>query len=150
VRGRLGFGRSNQTRISSSPVKKLKILISIVPIVLLASVSISAPTPPPSFGTLPKNYQTMVRGYYSLPGRLLDPMSAVFRFETPRKGMSQDGIFVGHKKHYGWVIPVWINAKNAFGGYTGAQLYHVMYSAKDDTYADITELFSLGRVKFLP
>jgi hypothetical protein len=35
---------------------------------------------------LPKNYQTVIRGYYSMPGRLLDPYSAVYRFTPPQKG----------------------------------------------------------------
>ena len=101
-----------------------------------------------NFGQLPKNYQTMMRGYFSL--RLRDPYSAVYRFGTPRKAMTQDGIFVGHKRHYGWVVPVWVNAKNGFGGYVGEQLYYVMYTSTDDTYGDVTEMFNLGRGKFVP
>jgi hypothetical protein len=37
------------------------------------------------FGTLPENWQTVVRGYYSMPAQLKDPYSAAYRFEQPRK-----------------------------------------------------------------
>jgi hypothetical protein len=103
-----------------------------------------------NFGQLPKNYQTVIRGYYSMPGHLLDPYSAVYQFGPPLKGMVQDGAFVGHKKHYGWIVPVWINAKNAFGGYTGAQHYYVMFFAENGKVGDVTEMFNLGRGKFFP
>ncbi|HYR23235.1 MAG TPA: hypothetical protein VEP30_09985 [Chthoniobacterales bacterium] len=104
---------------------------------------------PVSFGQLPKNYQTAIRGYYSMPGRLLDPYSAVYRFESPRKGWVKDGWAVGGKTHYGWIVPVWINAKNAFGGYTGTQLYYVMFFGENGNMADVTDMFNLGRGKFV-
>jgi hypothetical protein len=110
-------------------MKKLKTLISIFAVVALASISTGAPTPPPSFGTLPKNYQTVIRGYYAMPGHLLDPFSAVYRFETPRKGIVQDGILVGHKKHYGWIVPVW---------------------GENGNVGDVSEMFTDHNGKFLP
>ena len=103
-----------------------------------------------NFGQLPNNYETVIRGYYSMPGHLLDPYSAVYRFAPPMKGMVQDGVFVGHKKHYGWIVPIWINAKNAFGGYAGAQRYYVMFYSENGNVVDVTEMFNLGRGKFLP
>lgn len=103
-----------------------------------------------SFGVLPKNYQTMVRGYYSMPGRLLDPFSAVYRFETPHKASVKDGIFAGGKTHYGWAVPVWINAKNAFGGYTGYQLHAVMFFSESGKLGDVTEFLEDHSIKFFP
>jgi hypothetical protein len=103
-----------------------------------------------TFAKLPENYQTVIRGYFSMPGRLKDPYSAMYRFETARKASVKDGIFVGGKTHYGWVVPVWINAKNSFGGYVGAQLFYVMFFAENGNVGDVTEMFTLGRGKFLP
>jgi hypothetical protein len=110
-------------------------------------VGVSVPGNP---GVLPKNYQTMIRGYFSMPGQLLDPYSAVYRFESPHKGSVKDGVFVGGKVHYGWIVPVWINAKNSFGGYAGAKLYFVMFFAEDGNVGDVTEMINGGRGKFVP
>jgi hypothetical protein len=95
-----------------------------------------------NFGALPKNYQTVIRGYMSMPGRLKDPYTAVYRFEAPRKGFAQDGALAGGKRHYGWIVPTWINAKNSFGGYTGVQLY-VMFLFEGKV-SDITEMLANG------
>lgn len=85
-----------------------------------------------------------------MPGQLRDPYSAVYRFETPRKGYVKDGLLVGGKIHYGWIVPVWINAKNGFGGYTGAQLFYAMFFSENGNVGDVTQMFGFGRVKFLP
>ena len=85
-----------------------------------------------------------------MPGRLKDPYSAVYRFGPAQKGYVKDGVFVGGKIHYGWIVPVWINAKNGFGGYVGAQLFYVMFFAENGNVGDVTEMFGLGRGKFVP
>jgi hypothetical protein len=100
----------------------------------------------PYIAPLNPKYQLAVRGY--MRALLKDPYSAVYRFDNPRKGVVQDGVFVGHKKHYGWIVPTWINAKNGFGGYTGEQLYIMFFF--DGQLADATELASYGRLKSLP
>lgn len=99
-----------------------------------------------NFPPLIEKYQLAIRGY--MRPRLKDPYSAVYRFNTPRKGMMQDGWLAGGKKHFGWIVPTWINAKNGFGGYTGEQLYIMFFF--DDKVADATELNEYGRVKSLP
>jgi len=126
--------------------------LSVIAAALLVGHSALAEKPNPAsanFGKLPKNYQTVIRGYYSMPGRLLDPYSAVYRFGPPQKGYAKDGVLVGGKVHYGWIVPVWVNAKNAFGGYVGTQLYYVMFF-ENDNVGDVTGSFNLGRVKFVP
>ncbi len=95
-----------------------------------------------NFGTLPSNWQTVIRGYYSMPGRLKDPFTAMYRFETPRKGFAQDGAFAGGKRHYGWIVPAWINAKNSFGGYTGWELHTTfLFEGK---VSDISDMLTSG------
>jgi hypothetical protein len=99
-----------------------------------------------NFGTLRENWQTIVRGYYSMPGQLKDPYSAVYRFEKPRKGFAQDGALAGGKRHYGWIMPTWINAKNSFGGFTGYEL-HIAFLSNDGV-SDITFAFNNGMAGF--
>ena len=82
--------------------------------------------------------------------RLKDPYTAVYRFDAPFKAMLKDGPLVGGQKHFGWIVPTWINAKNSFGGYSGEQLYYIMFYSDHWTMADATEAFGYGRVKRLP
>jgi hypothetical protein len=80
------------------------------------------------FGPLPENYQQMVKDHMSDPENffsLKDPYTAIYRFEEPYKGSIWKGLLRGGKE-YGWVIPVWVNAKNAFGAYTGQQKYEFL------------------------
>jgi hypothetical protein len=103
----------------------------------------------PDFGRLlPGKYQLAIRAY--MAQRLKDPYSAVYRFDTPYKAMLTDGLLVGHQKHFGWIVPTWINAKNSFGGYSGEQLYIIMFFSDHKTMGDATDAFGYGRVKRLP
>lgn len=120
----------------------MKQLIIIIAVALLTAPAFAAEEAAPSIGPLQKNYQTVIRGYMSMPGHLLDPFSAQYRFDAPRKAYVQDGVFVGHKRHFGWLVPTWINAKNAFGGYTGPHL-HMMF-LYEGKVADETDMFSDG------
>ncbi len=103
----------------------------------------------PDFGHLvPGKYQQAIRAY--MAQRLKDPYSAVYRFDTPYKAMLKDGLLVGGQKHFGWIVPTWINAKNSFGGYSGEQLYIIMFFSDHKTMGDATDAFGYGRVKRLP
>jgi hypothetical protein len=98
------------------------------------------------FGSLPSNYQQIIRG--CMTSRLKDPYTAVYRFGTPHHGMVQDGWAVGGRKHFGWIVPTWINAKNGFGGYAGEQAYVMFFF--DDKLIDATDAFEYGLAKSLP
>ncbi len=50
-------------------------------------------------------------------GRLKDPESAKYQFSPPKKGWCK---FNG-KVNFGWIIDYKLNAKNSYGGYTGAK-----------------------------
>ena len=96
------------------------------------------------FGDFPQNYENDIKNYMS---RLLkDPHSAQYSFDTPRKGMSQDGWAVGNKKHFGYIVKTNINAKNSFGGYTGAKSYYFLFTK--GLVTNVSQLYSVGRVKF--
>jgi len=77
------------------------------------------------FEPLPDNYQQLIREFNV--GRLKDPYTAVYRFGQPRRGYWQDGIALGGKKHFGYIVPVGINARNSFGGYVGEQMFYYGY-----------------------
>ena len=98
-----------------------------------------------NFGPYPASYETDIK---NLMSRLLkDPYSANYRFGTPRKGFAQDGLLMGGAKHFGYIIPVYINAKNSFGGYTGEQLHYLLIS--EGKVNEITQLFNVGMAKYL-
>jgi hypothetical protein len=101
---------------------------------------------PAHFPPLIAKYQLAIRGY--MGQKLKDSYSAVYRFGTPRKGMLSEGLFGGGKKHLGWIVPTWINAKNGFGGYAGEQAYVMFFF--DDKVTDATAAFEYGLVKSLP
>jgi len=96
------------------------------------------------FGEPPINYSEDIKRLMS--SYFKDPVSAQYTFETPRKGMSQDGWAVGNKKHFGYLVKATINAKNGFGGYTGAKPYVFLFSSGQ--VSDVSQLYSVGRVKF--
>ena len=48
---------------------------------------------------------------------LKDPGSARYKFAAPHKGWCK---FNG-KVNYGWIVDYTVNAKNSYGGYTGAK-----------------------------
>jgi hypothetical protein len=129
-------------------IKVISVILGIVVLIGCASAPMNAQEATrATFPALPQNWQTMVRGYYSMPGQLKDPYSAMYRFEKPRKGFGQDGMLLGGKRHYGWVMSVWINAKNSFGGYTGYELHVALFS--NEGIGDATEAFGYGHVHFI-
>lgn len=58
-----------------------------------------------------------------LNGRLKDPMSAIVQCQQPYQGYLRDPPIMGAKPHFGYVVECQVNAKNSFGGYTGAKRY---------------------------
>ncbi len=63
--------------------------------------------------------------------RLIDPLSATYQCDTPQKawlvgGSGSEGNVEYGKTYYGYYSVCSINAKNRFGGYTGAKESHFM------------------------
>lgn len=111
-----------------------------------------ASTPPPTqqqiesadYGKLPDNYKEQIQGAMSVT--LKEPYSAQYSFLEPFKAYSQDGPWSPSKGavNYGWAIPVMVNAKNSYGGYTGAKRYVYMFSG--GTLYDVSWNDQFGRV----
>ena len=78
------------------------------------------------FGKLPTDYKEMVKR--DLLGQLKDPYSAVMTFGEPRKGYAAKGLVNGGGNRFGYYIPVAVNAKNSYGGYTGDQMYYYFFT----------------------
>jgi hypothetical protein len=95
------------------------------------------------YGPYPSAYESEIKG--KMGGTLKDPYSAIYRFGTPQKGFAQDGFARGGKKHFGWIVPFWVNAKNGYGGYTGEKLYYFMFA--DGRSAEITGMINTGMAR---
>lgn len=82
------------------------------------------------FGTLPAEqvYKAAIVDYFERT--LKDPASAQFKWGEPYKGYMGGKGLTGY--HYGWVVPVEVNAKNSFGGYSGFKLYTFLLN--DETW----------------
>jgi len=91
------------------------------------------------FGTLPTDYQSGVKE--DLSSRLKDPDSAKYVFLTPSKAWCQSGFTYS----YGWLIPLTVNAKNSFGGYTGKKPIAYLYT--NGVYRDFTAPYQVGGCK---
>lgn len=107
----------------------------ITPLLLALMLSACAATPPSqtqiqmaNYGSLPNDYQQQVKDWW---GRMLkDPYSAQYTFGEPSKAWFKDGILAdsGGQMRFGWLIPLTVNAKNSYGGYTGSESHTVFYS----------------------
>lgn len=76
-------------------------------------------------GPYPTDYQFTVQSYFEQA--LKDPDSAKYQWTgEPFKGYARIGF--GHTQtiEYGWVVPVKVNAKNSYGGYTGWKEHHLL------------------------
>ena len=98
-----------------------------------------------SFEAVPANIETLIK--QDMGSRLTDPYSAVYEFGTPRRGFSQDGFAVGGKKRLGYIIPIQVNAKNIYGGYTGYEDEYYLWT-EGQLYL-ITALKRSGMAKFI-
>lgn len=74
-------------------------------------------------GPYPADYQFTVQSYFEQV--LKDPDSAQYQWPgKPFKGYAR--VNLGKDMLFGWVVPVIVNAKNSYGGYTGWKDHHVL------------------------
>ncbi|WP_395406253.1 hypothetical protein ACHMW6_06160 [Pseudoduganella sp. UC29_106] len=84
------------------------------------------------YGPAPKNYKVTVTAHMQM--LLKDPDSARYGFYIePVKG------YAGRQRVFGWATCVMINAKNSFGGYTGAQQYFFLIRNDKIVFYDATD-----------
>lgn len=79
------------------------------------------------WGPAPENYEQKIKAYYEV--LLKDPDSARYRFSPPVKGWVNEGLaYGGGIQWMGWMVNVDINARNSFGGYTGAKPHWALFT----------------------
>lgn len=132
-----------------SHTTKMKIAEKMKKILLVCALTIlggcAAPSPDElaraDYGAYPDQYKELIEGYM---GRILkDPYSAHYEYlNAPvmawRKTMSGP--------IYGYAVCVNINAKNSYGGYTGAQPSYFMFHDGVITYAMHGDSGTMGTV----
>lgn len=75
----------------------------------------------------PQGYQQSVPLYFET--RLKDPDSAKYQYGTPAKAYANNGLAYGGKVAWsGYALPVAVNAKNSYGGYTGYKPYVILFN----------------------
>jgi hypothetical protein len=75
-----------------------------------------ATTPESAWGETPTGYEEPIKNH--IRSTLLDPESARFKFGSPFRSSSPIDYMREQNKPV-WIIPVFVNAKNSFGGYVG-------------------------------
>ncbi len=105
-----------------TPVKKI---ISLLLPVLILSGCASAPTSSQlshlNYGAPPMDYEATIKQYFD--GVLIDPQSAYYNFETPRKFWYNGAFLFGSKLYVGYLVRVGVDSKNRFGGYMVEKQY---------------------------
>ena len=102
-------------------------LIGLAAAVMLSACAV-APTPRPSeeaFDAPPTEPEAKARTF--IESKLRDPESARYRFGTLTKAYGAYGVWNNTLPWAGYLIPVDVNAKNGFGGYTGFKPYVVYF-----------------------
>jgi hypothetical protein len=107
-------------------MKKLNLLLGAFAVSIMAGcTSIAAKETPivpdmahANFGPYPTDYEGLIKTWAEL--KLKDPESARYvQFSKPRK----EWAVADSQPIYGWSVCATINAKNSYGGYSGAQVY---------------------------
>lgn len=78
---------------------------------------------PNDVGPVPPDYR--VRTETLIRSTLKDPYSAMIDVGEPRDGFCAATPFT---KFWGWAVPVSVNAKNSYGGYTGVETGYVWFA----------------------
>lgn len=87
---------------------------------------------------LPGDYQARIQAL--METRLKDPDSAKYKFLAPRKSYTES------TRHFGYVVPVEVNAKNSYGGYTGYKPHYFAYY--QGSFKDVTDGVNWEAVKW--
>jgi hypothetical protein len=77
------------------------------------------------YGEAPVEYKTTIKRL--LDDVLIDPESARLEYFEPRQTWYRAPLAEGSKLYSGWLVPVAVNAKNRFGGYTGKRLHGYLF-----------------------
>jgi hypothetical protein len=107
-------------------VKTIRLALFSVPLLLSLCACSSAPPRPQelssaNYGPYPQDYQQRIAAF--MQANLRDPGSAMYTAPKPPVKA-----YAGMRNYtYGWATCMSVNAKNGFGGYTGANLYYFLF-----------------------
>jgi len=79
------------------------------------------------YGTAISQADAETKAKEVLARTLKDPYTAQLAFGQLYKGYSLTAPLQGRKAAYGYMLDVMVNAKNSYGGYTGAKPYRFMF-----------------------
>jgi hypothetical protein len=97
---------------------------------LICSSASAEKAPPLPAPALPENYKQVVQD--SIAPTLREPESVKFEFrDSPYQMTCKKGVFDKKSAIDIWMIDVWVNAKNGYGGYTGFQAMSVAVFQQD-------------------
>ena len=105
--------------------------VALIPALALLALSASATAKEPdisklNFGVSPQDPVTIAKAL--MARELRDPDSAQYRWVDTYMGYCKEGWAKGNGLGwYGWAATIEINAKNAYGGYTGFRPYTILY-----------------------
>jgi hypothetical protein len=81
----------------------------------------------------PRYYESSVKAYFE--PRLKDPESARYNFGAPARAYANNGSLRGGEVVWrGYAVPVRVNAKNSYGGYTGGKDYIILFNGDNPVY----------------
>jgi hypothetical protein len=107
-------------------LKSIYLIFVFVVILNGCASALKHPSSTANFGSQPQNYEQAIKSYFEVI--LKDPDSAKYRFSAPVKAYGNEGlIYGGDVSWLGWLVDVDVNAKNSYGGYTGAKQYMVFF-----------------------
>ena len=115
----------------------------VIGCLLLASCVSTERLKTADYGPPPINPQKQVVDW--LHDHLKDPDSAKVEYRRLLKGWIRDGLIMGGKVHYGWILPVSVNSKNGFGAYTGFKDYDFFFDG-GLLYADAHDYIYLAHM----
>jgi hypothetical protein len=94
---------------------RIFLLLSVMLLSACAEAPVFSPPTAQDFGPYPDGYEMAIRTF--MDKQLKDPGSATYAFiGQPKQTSLGDST-----RYYGWGVCADINAKNSYGGYTGAQ-----------------------------
>jgi len=70
-------------------------------------------------------YEKTIKAYFEKV--LFDPYSVQYKFEPPQQRWFKEPPMVGGRLYAGYLVIVWVNAKNRFGGYVGTQKHGFLF-----------------------
>jgi len=99
----------------------MKSLIALLPLLVVLGGCATPPSPAEianlDFGSPPQQYEATIKKYFD--STLLDPYTAHYDFDKPRKYWIKDPPLKGGQIHAGYLVLVGVNAKNQHGAFVG-------------------------------